>query len=141
MMLFSIIQIGPEVLNNTTNASSSPIVDFGILEATVTFLVGLLIFLTLRWQLDPEKVFWNSEKHELETRLDRDVRLNVRFLVGMFVSSSVSVGLAIFSATVLFARIAFVVSLIVVVLFIIHIIRNPPERRRPESGDDSTLES
>jgi hypothetical protein len=137
-MLQSVLQISPEMLNNITETIPSSPANPGILEASVTFLVGLLIFLTLRWQLDPEKVFWNSEKHVLETRLDRDIRLNIWFLIGMFVSASISVGLALFPETGMAPRVSFFVSLAIVVAFIIHIIRNPP-KRGPQENDDESL--
>lgn len=46
-MLFSIIQIGPEILNNTTNIASQPSTGYDVLQGAVALLVGFLIFLDL----------------------------------------------------------------------------------------------
>jgi uncharacterized protein YacL len=47
-LLYSIIQIGPEILNNTTNTvTRTPTVDYGFLQAAVTLLAAFLIFFTL----------------------------------------------------------------------------------------------
>jgi hypothetical protein len=43
-MLFSIIQIGPEILNNITNIASQPSTGYDILQGAVALLVGVLIF-------------------------------------------------------------------------------------------------
>ena len=46
MTLNSIIQIGPEILNNILNVSPQPSMSYDILQGAVALLVGFLIFLT-----------------------------------------------------------------------------------------------
>lgn len=135
-MLHSIIQIGPEILNNSTEIVSSYSTHSSILEAAVMLPLGLLISLTLRWQLDPNQLYYDSKLHKNEKRVDRDIRVNRDYLIAMFVSASVTVGFALFleiaftvlSLTVSVARISFVILIVIVVIFIIRIIHNPPKQ-------------
>jgi hypothetical protein len=128
---------------------SSPPMDNGILEAGITLFFGLLIFLTLRWQLDPKKESYDSAGHKYNTRLDHDIPVNRWFLFGMFISAGVTVCFALFpeiafpvlSMTVPIARIAFMISIIIVIIFIIRIIRHPPDQQpQTRQGDDSLVE-
>jgi len=114
----------------------SPSDNGGILEASVTLLLGLLIFLTLRWQLDPNRLYFDSKLKKYEKRIERDIRINKAYLIAMFISASITVGFALFpqigirfeSIVVPFVKIWFVITIVIVIAFIIRIIRNPPEQ-------------
>lgn len=90
MTLNSIIQIGPEILNNTLNVSPQPSMGYDILQGAVALMVGFLIFLTFGSRLRLIKLIDRTKEGKNKYLYDLDAWL----LLGMVVAAAIS---AIFS--------------------------------------------
>jgi hypothetical protein len=118
IVLYSIIQIGPEVLNNITNvtSSSSPLLDYGILQGAATLLAGLLIFLTLG-RRHYRLIYYTQQRGGGHKTFHVD-KEGVILLITL-IPLCIAIALALFAEFILAAKVSFVVSLVPLVVFIV----------------------
>jgi hypothetical protein len=118
IVLYSIIQIGPEVLNNITNvtSSSSPLLDYGILQGAATLLAGLLIFLTLG-RRHYRLIYYTQQRGGGSKTLHVDKEGFILLIT--LIPLCIAIALALFAESILAAKVSFVVSLVPLVVFIV----------------------
>jgi hypothetical protein len=116
------------------NASDSYSLDSSIIEASVTLLVGVSIFLTLGWKLYPHGLVSQMFGGEKKTT-DPEVLELRRILYAVYVIIGLTVGFALFpeiafpvySLKISIARIFFIISIAWVISCIVYIINHPPK--------------
>jgi hypothetical protein len=125
-LLNSIIQIGPEVLNNMTNITPQspppqPFFDYGFLQAAVTFLAGLLIFLSIGRKFN--LFVWTQQKGSdlLKRYLDEDGF----FLFALFISAGITVVLSVSIETVFIAKFFMTSSIGLLIIVLYKILTRP----------------
>lgn len=86
-MLYSIIQIGPEILNNTTNIASQPSTGYDILQGAVALLVGFLIFFGFGFHFRLIKFIDKTKERKPKYRYDPEAWLLLIMVVAAVISA------------------------------------------------------
>lgn len=118
-MFYSIIQIGPEVINNTTNIiSSTPSssIEFGLLQSMVVIFAGSLIFLGLGIKFHFIKL--SILGHDQRRRIDISNFINSITLVIFFGYIIMAIIFSLYTELIPQAKFAFVVSLVFLGCFV-----------------------
>src|SRR5919106_7041496 len=119
--LNSIIQIGPEVLNNTTNITTSSTMDFGLTAAAVSFLIGLIIFFTLGRHFRVFDVTRQSGSSPIKVRYNLEGWL----LYITFIQLGSAIAFSLFVETENGAKILFIVAVILFLALVYRILGWP----------------
>jgi len=101
--------------NITNNIPASPSIDYGILQAAVTLLVGFLIFLTLGLRLSIVTFRQQTSAKPMKVQINK---AGILFLI-MLVIPCFTIGLALFAETIFYAKIAFILSLTAMFVFVV----------------------
>lgn len=120
-MFYSIVQIGPEVIYNTTNiASSAPPsnMNYGLLESMVVVLAGSLIFLSLGIKFDFIRLTYHTEFHKEKSGIDLHALINSITLLIFFGSILLAIIMSLYTEWVPFAKVAFIYSLVFLGAFV-----------------------
>lgn len=133
-MLDSIIQS----VNNITNVTSPPSVEYDILQGSVALLVGFLIFFSLGWRFELTHHIMKRKKIISHLSFDSLLLLIMVFSATISAIFSLVAYLGIYEiSTPRFIAVSFfAISLISLSIFVFSILYNPP--KRPEGGNPTT---